>query len=52
MTEYETFEDLIASAVDDFHEGYFAITTAAVKHYDVKVCTVQQRLQGIGSLFD
>ena len=41
MTEYETFEDLIASAVDDFHEDYFATAAAAVKHYGVKVYTVQ-----------
>ena len=52
MTEYETFENLIASAVDDFHKGYFATATAAVKHYGVKVHIVQQHLQGIGSLFD
>ena len=52
MTEYETFEDLIASTVDDFHEGYFATTTAAAKHYGIKVHTVQWHLQGIGSLFD
>ena len=42
-------EDAISDAITALNEGFYSTPTKAAKAYNVAPCTLQQRLQGMGS---